>query len=137
MARTGKNMEDRIENLDWIKERAACSLALVFERLKTEIKADVDERNAIRPERAGYKFVVDAKGNVIIVAAESNRPYIAVKFELFDNAIVVKDKSEAVKIEATLTLNDRGECKLRVKGQEREFWQFRREALEHLFFNYF
>jgi hypothetical protein len=35
---------------------------------------------------------------------------------------------------ATLTLNDMGECRLKINGQEREFWQFRRTALEDLFF---
>jgi len=33
-----------------------------------------------------------------------------------------------------MALNDDGECRLRVKTKQVEFWQFRRMALESLFF---
>ncbi|MGA2430214.1 MAG: hypothetical protein ABSH13_17060 [Candidatus Acidiferrum sp.] len=130
-------MEGRIENLDWVAERAACSLALIFEKLKDQIKVDVEERNKLRPEGVAYKFVAAVQGDSITVAGESNRPYIAVKFEISGNEIIVKDKRDEITLRATLTLNDQGECKLKSNGQERELWQFRREALEYLFFNHF
>ena len=36
--------------------------------------------------------------------------------------------------EVTLTFADEGECRLNVNGEDREFWQVRRMALEELFF---
>jgi hypothetical protein len=130
-------MEDRIENLDWVTERASCSLALVFERLKDQVKSDVEKRNSLRPEGTPYQFKAAIAGNAITVVGESNRPYIAVKFEMIGNEIVVKDKRDEIVLQAALTLNNRGECKLKVKEQEWELWQFRRAALEYLFFNHF
>lgn len=35
---------------------------------------------------------------------------------------------------ATLTLNDAGECRLSVEGEQLDRWQFLRRALEPLFF---
>jgi hypothetical protein len=36
--------------------------------------------------------------------------------------------------EVILTFDDEGECKLSVNGEEREFWQVRRMALEEIMF---
>ena len=130
-------MEERIEELDWVTQRSECSLSVIFEKLKTQIQADVKTRNSMRPELAPYIFNISVKGDTIIVTADSNRPYMAVQFELSGKSIVVKNKRDEVMAEATLTLNDRGECKLKVASQEQELWQFRRKALEDLFFNYF
>jgi hypothetical protein len=35
----------------------------------------------------------------------------------------------------TLTFNDQGECQLNVNGEERDYWQVRRMALEDLMFH--
>jgi hypothetical protein len=36
--------------------------------------------------------------------------------------------------EVTVTFDDQGECRLNASGQERDFWQVRRLALEELLF---
>jgi hypothetical protein len=36
--------------------------------------------------------------------------------------------------DVTLTFNNEGECRLTVNGDERDFWQVRRMALEELLF---
>jgi len=36
--------------------------------------------------------------------------------------------------EVTLSFNDQGECQLKVNGEERDYWQVRRMALEELMF---
>jgi hypothetical protein len=42
-----------------------------------------------------------------------------------------EDKEKCI---ATLTLNNEGECRLLVNGQELEEWQFRKMMWEELFF---
>jgi hypothetical protein len=39
-----------------------------------------------------------------------------------------------IQFTGALTLNNNGECRLRVKDEELEQWQVRRMALEELFF---
>jgi hypothetical protein len=46
----------------------------------------------------------------------------------------VRGNDDAVLLEAGLTLNDEGECRLRTGEQELTFWQFRKRALYNLFF---
>jgi len=46
----------------------------------------------------------------------------------------VNDKDGKKILEATLTLNDSGECRVKIGGQEYELWQMRKKALENLFF---
>jgi len=55
-------------------------------------------------------------------------------FALAGKTIQVKNGDREVLFEAGITLNDAGECKLRVDTEEVESWQFRRRALEELFF---
>lgn len=58
-----------------------------------------------------------------------------VSFHLTSKGIAVhKDGSLKPNIEASLTFNNDGECRLKIAGVEYDFWQFRRTALEELFF---
>lgn len=68
-----------------------------------------------------------------VLSAVENRQ-IGVKFSLGDKAITVTDTHGNTIFEATITLNDEGECRLKINGLERETWQVRRTALERLFF---
>ena len=109
----------------------------VFVKLKAEIEADVNTRNEqlkiaqtpriLRLEATGDEsFAVTLSGNGI-----GNR---AVTFRQIGETIVIRDRGGNVLIEAGLTLNDDGNCKLKVGESERESWQIRRTALEDLFF---
>jgi hypothetical protein len=49
------------------------------------------------------------------------------------NGIVVKADDKVV-LEGHAVLSDDGACRLRVNGEDLEFWQFRKRALEALFF---
>lgn len=130
--------------IDWVNERAACSLKKVFETLKLQVKEDVKARNESRlsPLPNGCKFVVstsESQFNVSIdrtneIAKYGQKPLKSALFVLDDKSIKVFDKEEKLMLEADITLNDLGECRVKIKGQERELWQMRREALEDLFF---
>ena len=42
------------------------------------------------------------------------------------------DGADKLMFDATLTLNDKGECRLKIGEKELDFWQFRKLALEDL-----
>jgi len=125
-------------NFDWVTARYSCSLTNVFETLKLQIQKDVEIRNKLSPERADYVFKIITKADIFTVFLEGNVTHWGVKFILSSKTvktIEVRDENDKLMIEATVTLNDDGECRLQVNGQERELWQVRKMALEKLFFS--
>jgi hypothetical protein len=55
-------------------------------------------------------------------------------FRLTNYTIDVLEKDYKPLLTALAMLNDEGECKLKVGDQKLELWQFRKRALENLFF---
>ena len=123
-----------MENFDWVTARELCSAIKVFEQIKLEIKDDVDTRNKLITPKSAYIFRFLANNDRYTVLKEGDRIYETVTFELADQLIHAKDKNDKILLEASLTLNDEGECRLKINDQERELWQFRKMALERLFF---
>jgi hypothetical protein len=130
--RTPEEMRD----FDWVKGRAACSIETVFEKLRIDVESDIKTRNAVNERTQGPPQVFTIVNNdasfKVLTAAGTRQS--GVKFSLGDKAITVTDSHGTTMFEATITLNDEGECRLKVNGLERETWQVRRTALEHLFF---
>jgi hypothetical protein len=58
----------------------------------------------------------------------------SVDFVCTRDEIQVSDDKDQLLYSASLTLNDEGKCRLRVGDKELTQWQFRRMALEKLFF---
>lgn len=123
-------------DFNWVEAFASCSLSTVFHRLRLEIEADVEARNKLRGERPFYSFAIGSnQGNVFSVVLSGNGLTSRwVDFRLTEKSIRVSDESGNCTLEVTLTLNDDGQCRLKTKDRQYEFWQFRRLALEHLFF---
>ena len=124
---------------DWVTARHNCSLAAVFERLKDQTAADVKIREGLRADlrvESGRTFVFQASLNsfrVFIQNGERNSIVASVSFRLADGAVEVsRDEQPAFKGFATLC--DDGECRLKVEDQDLNLWQFRKRALEDLFF---
>jgi hypothetical protein len=131
-------MENRIRELDWVTERSECSIVKVFEMLRLQVKADVEKRNGLLPQQSYYKFEMTTQDSAFSVLSRSNiNKSKAIVFELVENEIQVNDKKGNSIFVATLTLNDAGECLVKIKDKECELWQMRRAALEDLFFNTF
>jgi hypothetical protein len=122
--------------LDWVKVRAACSLAQVFKALALAIQADVEAVNALLKPESGTRFAfVSYEPKRFSVACEVNHcPSDSVNFTWSETEILVSCRDEII-FRASLTLTDSGRCKLKVNGSELEQWQFRRKALEDLFFD--
>ena len=126
-----------MENIDWVSKRHTCSIQKLFETLKIEVQSDITTRNSLRPEHAHYQFSFASKNDIFTVFSESNSGPNSVKFTLSQKSIVVSDGNGKLIIEATVTLNNEGECRFRSGASEYESWQIRRKALEDLFFNTF
>jgi len=122
-----------MEEVDWVKAREACSTAEMFEKLKREVEKDVDERNKQLPAPADYAFKVVDKGDSLTVLREAQQASTSVVFSLDGRHIVVKQR-DRVLFSATVTLNDEGECRFKINGEEKQSWHLRKLALEDIFF---
>ncbi len=132
------NRQKEAPQFDWIKQRSACSLPKVFAALRSQIEQDVSTRNSLRPKTAPYEFSMTENLNELTVHLQADGPqselHKSVIFDLRDHAISVRDDSGNRMFEVTLAFDDTGKCRLNVNGEERDFWQVRRMALEDLMF---
>lgn len=127
-----------MNDFDWVRERHRCSPLAVFEALKIQLEKDVKARNAVRGDDRYYGFDFTVfQVDSIVVARNGNNISDAVTLSLVDEKIVVYDRKRTVLLEATLTLNNKGECRLKIKGEEYELWHLSKMALEELFFGEF
>jgi hypothetical protein len=129
---------DTPRNLNWVAERSKCSLSAVFKELEIGVKEDVKAVNALYPNHPPAFSVTAGKNQfsvILVVDALTSEIAGAVDFELGKDDITVKNPN-SVMFKATITLNNEGECKLRLGDDQPELeqWQVRRMALEKLFF---
>ena len=123
-------MSEIPRDLDWVKEKAACSLAKVFKEIQAGVEQDIKNMNAslqgkdfgISPESTGFVVHHLNLSKSVLFYPESDHIRIM-------NQVTNED------YRVTLTLNVEGRCKLLIAGDELEQWQVRRKALEALFFS--
>ena len=117
----------------WVKARAECSHAQMFERLQLGVTADVKARNELRNGEP-IKFRVEYRGGTFAAHREQAATFSSVHFALGpEGEILITHDGATIGI-ATLTLNNEGQCRYVVNGEELEEWQLRKKALEKLFF---
>src|ERR1700679_844566 len=107
-----------LDAFDWVTERAACTVNSVFESLYAEIKRDVELINGKRKQQFG----VNRNDGVLTVFQENSSPPRSVAFGISGVVIFSQDSGSHKKLEATLTVNDQGKCRLKVGDLERETW---------------
>ena len=117
-------------NSDWVKVRGECSIAAMFAKLKLEIKQDIENLKAISPT---VTFKLVESGNSFIVVRAIRYQNVEINFDLADSKIHVSRQGHTY-LTATVTLDDDGECRFLTSEKALESWQFRRMALENLFF---
>jgi hypothetical protein len=128
------------ETFNWVKARAECSVHSIFKALEQGVREDVKEVEAVLDPRSRVQFSVVASSrqfSVMRVDDPITAVGISVDFRQAQGEITVHsvtNDGEKELFRATLTLNHEGRCKLQVKDAELEQWQFRRMALEKLFF---
>jgi hypothetical protein len=122
-------------DFDWVKARADCSVALMFERVRIGVEADAKARNKMAEGKEGQIFRFFEEGDVFGVLRSDGATRHRMKFEIAGASIIVKldDRQQPV-LSGSVTLCDDGQCRIRVGEKELELWQFRCRALEALFF---
>lgn len=128
------------QELDWVSKRAACTAERIFFQLVAAIKEDVKARNV---SGGDVQFVAELTGDqMTLVIGETGTWARKERVRIFalNGKIEVRDEIRGAKFAAKVFLNDEGRCQLKMQdeteedGRELEQWQFRREALEGLFF---
>ncbi len=125
---------------DWIQALSECSLGAIFEKLKMDLRTDVENAQSRRavvlagvPPHYGFRLVDGTFGREIAVMVQGNGIHDSVTFRLGKDSIDVFE-GDVLKFSAKPTLNNKGECRLLVNGEEQELWYVRKLALESLFF---
>jgi len=99
---------------------------------------DVDKREEIRKQDCGvqsyFAFKFLELGSTFGAMVAGNNLHKSVRFECEKNSITVIGSEGAPNLTARLTLSNDGRCRVIINGQEYELWQFRKMALESLFF---
>lgn len=113
--------------------RAACSLPVIFKELQLGTQNDIKAIHLPAGTQVNYSVTQMMRSRFSVVRSESGF-LESVTFILAEGTITARNDDDAVIVRATVTLNDRGECKLKTDTDELEQWQFRRRALEKLFF---
>jgi len=128
-------------DFNWVEARERCSLKEVFEGLRLGIREDVETRNTNRAlpqdafEQTSLKIV--ERGYVVRVFWDDtfgSFKDVFVQFSLKPQSIIV-ETNEGTVYEATIGLNENGDCKLKLNGKEYDPWQLRMLALEKFMFN--
>ena len=131
------------QKLDWVEKRAACNVGEVFDQISTDIKADVNAINSAKRLPEDSHFVVNetSVGNTIIVGQTGvfMMRRVVVSIGIVGDEIEVRDEAQDDRVwRVRVGLNDEGRCLLRYQEgdtvTELEQWQFRKRALENLFF---
>ena len=124
------------QQYSWVNARAACSPFEVFKCLLMGAETDVKERNATLAGGSRFTFKIGpCDEESFLVIRQVGKGAASVEFVHTAVGIQVRDDARATILEGILTLNDEGNCRLKVGDKELTFWQFRRRALEALFFN--
>lgn len=120
----------------WVVARSKCSIATVFRELELGATDDAKKAQSVLSQGGWPTFeVTKIIGNSFDVVRTHNPVFSKhVQFSCVENEIQVRDNDDKLFMRATLTLTNDGECKLKVGDQELDQWQFRRMALEGLFF---
>jgi hypothetical protein len=128
-------MEKIPRELDWVKERAGCTIERMFSSLHQAVEEDVKIINQARklPEYSAFVTIPSQDGKSFSVKrAETIRP--SVRFAIDGDSIKVSDDAGILRLEYRIVLSDEGRCQLTENGAPLEQWQVRKTTLEGLFF---
>jgi len=125
--------ESKIE-IDWVTQRAACSVMDMFLSVKSGALSDVEKRNVIsKATDKRHFFGFKDHGSGFSVYTEAVAVPVILEFRTSGSAISVSRNGNVIHT-ATITFTHECECKLVVNGEELYPWQFRKKVLELLFF---
>jgi hypothetical protein len=136
------NSSNTPKDLNWVQARVECSLLKVFQSLQAGVQSDVNDMQPMLPTdgRIRLEFNIHNVNTFSVSRIDSSSGFVvgeSVVFNLSAETIDVhlRDNKENRKLfSAAITLDDDGNCKLKVGENSLEQWQVRRTALERLFF---
>jgi hypothetical protein len=103
----------------------------VFEDLVGGVKQDIERINSVRSNQFGFH----RDGAYISVYQKAKDEEAGKRFVAITcTETSIKTEYGGKVLQATLMVNDEGKCCLKADGKERKIWQFRKDALEDLFF---
>lgn len=120
-------------NFDWVTERKKCSALTVFEQLRQDVQQNLAAFHDGQ-ERRRWNLISTHPEMFTVTGQLERFRNAAVRFMLVGDEMEIEGQNVDVKMTATLTLNDRGQCRLLVDGKELDRWQVLRRALEPLLF---
>jgi hypothetical protein len=133
-----KVMDDRVKippvDFDWVTARGECSVKSMFVSLLVGVRADVTARNKLAKPKTVRFEGQETMRTFIVARYDDLQDGIATATFGYDGDKLTVLLNGTLKAEATLTLNKKRECRLLVNGEELEQWQFRKMALESIFF---
>lgn len=132
-------------DFEWVVARAKCSASEVYSDFALQIKHDVEIRNKLlsgkeRKHEINFSFGGGYEQTSLIVAVQTGGHLLEEKritqaiFTKIPEGIAV-EYPNGKKLTGILTLSQDGECRLKVDEIEYNFWQFRKLALEPIFFD--
>ncbi len=125
------------QELNWVEKRAACTVGQMFNKLCNDFEGDVSAINTVRKLSDNNRFCINpvGDGSTIVIGQPSRFPRVVVKIGVVENEIEVQDGATRSAWRVGIGLNNEGRCTLRLnESTELEQWQFRKKALEGLFF---
>ena len=121
------------QQFDWVAARSACSIGVVFEKLREQVDADIEARQRQTEQDRHYAFKFVSEGRMFAALVEGHQIHDVISFVLQDDAIEVRHKARTL-FTSMVGLNNEGRCIMKIGNQEYELWQFRKLALETLLF---
>jgi hypothetical protein len=130
-------------DFNWVTSRAECSLLAVFKALELGAREDVETvTSLVMPHERVSFSVVASHCRFSVIREDGATPASPIPRSRDVNFTVegqeiVASKGNKILLRAAITLNNEGQCKLKIGDEELEQWQVRRMALEELFFGPF
>src|SRR5688572_17891332 len=128
------------DNFDWVGAQAKCSTKSMFERLRTQVRQDVQNRNGLFDRDDRWRFEFDEDDDEFEVSrlvpggSTGTRVTASVRFARTGRRIHVQGEEVDVEFVAIVTLDVSGQCRFVVGEATYSNWEIRRMALEQLFF---
>lgn len=129
-------MEPRHQSdFDWVTARRQCVPAIFFEGLAQQARRNVDAMRDTRAGRIRPRFEFTHYGDEFAVF-DLDQAHRKVTVRLVGAVIETRHfgLADGSDRSATLTLDDNGECRVRLDSDVLQPWQFLRRVLEPLFF---
>ena len=131
------------DDFDWVSAQATCNTTTMFERLRTQVQADVLRRNGLFGRDDGTRFAVhdseDEEEDAFEVSrlegtGPSPRVTALVVFARVGKRIHITSEDFELDLTAIVTLDPAGACRFVVGEAIYSEWEIRRMALELMFF---